>query len=244
LGYTEQKCASPEVQEKSLQKLAVEARLAKRRSSDCLDVPVEAEPVDGEDLVPSKYYTIGALSRNLLRDKALPGVEPNNCSAANLRKSIDPLGCAASKREYLRLWQFTTGRDTEFGLTGAMRWLSEVRTLGFQRSLLRGRRALTIGLPTDWPREGIFKICSLNEEGTEVQVMQRFTLQTVWVPREKLPRFEVVDLGRGTGCMSCVSGLGSNYIQVDLMSLSFKTVKPVFRVNNYFPAVSQNIDIE
>jgi len=132
---------------------------------------------------------LAALSRNLLRDQVLHGVEPNNLTRANLSASIDKLGVSASKREYLRLWEFCTGLSPEFPLSGGMRWFSEVRDYGFQRSALRGRRALLMQLPPQWDKQGLFEIVGFNAEDSSVSVRQRFTMETAQIQVQMLPPF-------------------------------------------------------
>jgi hypothetical protein len=193
LGYDRKRISVPETMSESFQMQAVKARVEKKKSSEFL-VKEESEAAGALpiDMVPSKYWKVSDLSRNLLRDAVLPGCEPRNLSSANLRSTCDALGVGASKAEYCRLWSFCTGHDDSFALSGVYRDFRQLRDDAFARAQQRGRRALLLDLPCNWPRDGIFRLTSTVEKEQSIVVEQRFNHVTVTVLNSKLPFYDLL----------------------------------------------------
>ncbi|CAK0882931.1 unnamed protein product [Prorocentrum cordatum] len=192
-GYTDERISTPEEQEKSHQAVAVEQRTAKRRAGAVHSGSAEVQkPDDAAGPVPTKYWHLTRLSRNLLRDEVLPGAEPNNLTSANLRACMDKLGVAAAHQEYLHIWEFVTGKKC-LDLNGPYRWFSEIRKLAYQRGVVRGRRGLLLALPPNWPKDGLCEIVGMSECGKMVVAKQKFTEEEVSIQVEKLPSHQTVE---------------------------------------------------
>ena len=190
-GYTDEYIATPEDVACSFQTQAISSRADKKRADENEgNNQLLAQGVQQEDIVPNNDWSLDALSRNNFRDRILPGIEPNNFKAAALRATVDKLGLAQAKEEYIRMACFVTGWPTNWGLTGNYRNFENIRKEGWSRSLSRGRRGLAIGLPTNWPDEGLIVLFLDESVPDHVMAKQRFTLITISVPFSALPIFD------------------------------------------------------
>ena len=195
-GYTDERISKPEDVEKSRQMLAVQERQKRKRETSAEVTPEKDKEVGGPaatDPIPTKYWHIHDLSRNMVRDMVMPGLDGTNLTAANCRSTMDKLGVAASKKEYCKIWEFVTGKDTHFQLTGRYRWFSNVRGYGWNRAVGRGRRGLLLRLPPNWPKDGVYAVLCYREADDKVGMLQRFTKEEAWIPRADLPSFETIE---------------------------------------------------
>lgn len=152
-----------------------------------------AAPVDEQsdgfavvEALPSRYYTLGALSNAMLRDKVLPAIEPVALSAANLRASEKLLG---GKEGLLHIIEFATGLCGDLGLIGRLRCLRELLALCTERNLLRGRRCIEMPVPPQWAQHGLFGIVGgIGEEvAGRVTIVHKFTHEKVHVDVSLMP---------------------------------------------------------
>lgn len=142
--------------------------------------------------IAAKTTRLDMLGVNVLRDRLLPAVEETILSPANLRAIKDK--DHTSKIGLLRYLDFTCGLSADFELRGIYRCMLRLCELCRQRAVARGRRALTITLPANWPTDGIYE--KVGDEVTEkgsVMVKQRFTGEVVEVSSAVLPPFECFD---------------------------------------------------
>ena len=193
-GYTAEKIAVPEERNKSLQAQAVEQRIIRKKSRELEMLDSQAQSGGSETItkpVPTKYWKLTELSRCLLRDHVLPGMEPVNLKPAHCKSGVDRLGMAASKREYLRLVTFGTGKE-DLALSGSFRCFARVAASLHEKALARGRRCLLLTLPARWPIDGIFEIGEYRLEKKVVVIRQKWTKECVEIPVAALPTFNII----------------------------------------------------
>ncbi len=83
LGYTPERCATREDTKASLQTKAVrqrpEAMKVKEQPEESM---VDGSPAGKDATIPDGDLNVQELSRNILRDRVLPGIEPDNSGGA------------------------------------------------------------------------------------------------------------------------------------------------------------------
>jgi hypothetical protein len=118
---------------------------------------------DPDDLVPTKYWTLGSLSVHLLSKKILASMEPVAMSMANLRSmSLRGLG-DHGKAELMKLIEFMCGLHPDTPLTGAFRKWSTLVPLVMEKNIKNGRPARDMKLPPDWKEMGFFRLEVVDE---------------------------------------------------------------------------------
>ena len=200
-GYTMEYISKPEQVVKSFQAEASVQRVKKAKSDDSLcKSNAEAGGIAADNLVPTKYWKLADFSRNILRDRILPSLEPNNFSVGSMKATVDKFGVARAKLEYVRMVQFVTGWTWDLAISGALRDFSVIQSEGFERSVRRGRRGLQVMLPMKWQTDGLFSCDAGRSEENAACVLHRFIGVAVLICRDRLPYYESVAVDLYVDC--------------------------------------------
>lgn len=196
LGYTTERLSQREPVAQSFQALAASRRKVRQEEPATAPKADDDDEHDNKDFaaVPTKYWRLDALSKNLLRDRLVCAIEPVILSPANLRVHLDKEGTTTAREHLLEILEATTGVPRTMPITGDMRdWLKLTQEL-VSRAQVRGRRALRITFPLNWDTF-LFTIVGADESGHCVLVEQNFNGFRVQIPTHKLPDFKnVADL--------------------------------------------------
>lgn len=175
LGYTTERLSQREPVAQSFQALAASRRKVKQEEPATAPKADDDDEHDNKDFaaVPTKYWRLDALSKNLLRDRLVCAIEPVILSPANLRVHLDKEGTTTAREHLLEILEATTGVPRTMPITGDMRdWLKLTQEL-VSRAQVRGRRALRITFPLNWDTF-LFTIVGADESGHCVLVEQNF----------------------------------------------------------------------
>jgi hypothetical protein len=111
-----------------------------------------------DDIIPSKYYTLGSLSVNLIVDKLLSSLEPISLSKANLKVMVARGDVVGNKSNLCKLLEYMTGVASDFQLHGSMRRWSCLLKFLSDSNMAKDRRAKELMLPHDWTKVGIYML--------------------------------------------------------------------------------------
>ena len=134
--------------------------------------------------IPTKYWTIDALTPSSAAAHILCKLEPASMSLANLRAIAVRGRSHENHMHHIRLIEFATGLPPDFGLTGSYRRWTKLFELCEHRSMVRGRRCRDIALPVDYNRNGLY---SLRCEEGGITVRHNFSHQEVFFRIAELP---------------------------------------------------------
>jgi hypothetical protein len=159
LGYKQNATVGPLKETPSAFKSAMEQRDAIMKQQKSTPLRIEDDPsVPPEDIIPSKYWTLGSLSVNLFVDKVLPSLEPISLSKANLKVMIARGDSVGNKSNMCKLLEFMTGAAPDFQMNGSMRrWSCLIKFLN-DSNIDKDRRAQQLMLPLDWTKVGIYML--------------------------------------------------------------------------------------
>ena len=139
-----------------------------------------------EDLIPTKYCTIGSLSVVLLQTRILSQLSPVVLSMANLRTMTVRGAVESTKTELCRIIEWLTGKHETFALRGRHRvwplltaWLKECV------EARPGRVAKLLKLPPVWDEIGNFTLTVIRDA---LVVTHNYLEKTVSVPGDYLPQ--------------------------------------------------------
>ena len=168
LGYKKDGDTGPVKETPSAFTTAMQLRDARMKQQKCEPLQLEDDPsVPQDDIIPSRYWTLGSLSVNLFMDKVLPSLEPISLSKANLKVLVARGDAVGNKAALSQLVEFMTGASCDFQLNGSFRrWSCLLKFLG-ESNVDKGRRAKELQLPHNWARVGI---CTLDIQGDSVAV--------------------------------------------------------------------------
>lgn len=189
LGIDENTPASSAVAPPSKFTEAIRARDQKRAASlramhpslsaaDDLEIP-------REDLIPTKYWTLGALSVKLISSELLSVLEPGVFSTSNVRSMSLKLKDLGTKEILKQLVTHATGLEDDFPLSGRFRQWSVLAAHMQELNLSRGRRCQDMNLPPTYPRDGIFTL-NVTEEAVSVVLKRRGIVRNV--PDSRVPQ--------------------------------------------------------
>lgn len=150
-------------------------------------LPKEFASSDPSDLVPAKADSFDGLTAPLITGHCLSAVEPGTLSTSNLRSMIlkKDSSIDSAKNEYLRLNEFSSGKDKMFRLAGRFRvWRLLEDELRLQAKW-RGRRCKDVTLPMKWPIDGIY--LPVKNGDSSIAIKLNATGLAKLVPKSKMP---------------------------------------------------------
>lgn len=164
------------------------ATLAKQKSAKAPS-PLALEdihaggPGQAQDTVPTKYWTMGSLSVQLLSKRILATMEPVALSMANLRSMSLRGNGDHGKAELMKIIEFMTGLSPDTPLTGELRNWTNLEGMMVQKNIGHGRRARDMKLPPDWKEAGAFR---LEVVDSGLTIHHNFTKDQVHLEAESL----------------------------------------------------------
>lgn len=183
-GYDDARLSQKEAVAQSFQTQVLKLR---RKSKDKAKEE-DGDGDDSKDAVPSKYWRIDSLSKQLLRDGVAPAIDPQVLSVANL-KVLDKLGTDKAKIILLDIIEGCSGLPRDLPITGQLRQWRHLLEEVAECSRLGGRRALCLTLPPDLT-SFLYKLSGCDEARKVVNAEHNFTHEKVDVPYDKVPSFK------------------------------------------------------
>ena len=111
-----------------------------------------------EDTVPTKYWTLGSLSVQLLSKRILASMEPVALSMANLRSMSLRGNGDHGKTELMKIIESMTGLSPDMPLTGELKKWPTLVDMMVEKNTGKGMRARDMQLPPDWKEAGVFRL--------------------------------------------------------------------------------------
>lgn len=154
-------------------------------SKNELDMP----PIEGDDMIPTKYWTLDALSPAAVTGNWLCVAEPATLSVANL-KQITKKGQSLQNHQSIhRLLEYVSGLPGDFSLTGLYRSWAKLQELILDRNERRGRRCRDLALPVDFDIVGLYSL-QYPPGAQQATIVHNFTKERVVFDSRSLPEHE------------------------------------------------------
>eukprot|EP00971_Amphidinium_carterae_P061829 1224637-Amphidinium_carterae.1 len=179
-GITAEEADGMEPESKALSR----GKLARQKTKEKLKTlpAVPDDEVDPKDLIHSgRYRTLGDLTIKVFRDQLLGPCDPSVLTKHNLRALEKNEG----KDLMLQLLEFCTGLPPTFALQSPYNRYSSVLKLVVERARMRPMRCSGMVIPPLWPRDGLWSIIALTDDGLELQ--HRFLHQKFVIAKQDLP---------------------------------------------------------